>query len=246
MPFTFSHPAILIPFRKAGSITALVIGSIVPDFQAFMTLGVDKKFSHSWSGAFLFDLPLALLLCYLFHGVVRKPFIDSLPHYFTSRFGSWRSFDWKVHVKGNRVTVLVSLLAGIASHIWWDQLTHPGLITGMEKEVTLFGISDPLFVFVQFACSIPALLLIFCTIHRLPVKTVEGQRSNGFIYWTIVVVVVLFVLIGRFLNCHSSRGLIDIVINTTIGGALLGILMASVASSFKTYKSKLYTYIFSE
>lgn len=33
MPFTFSHPAIILPLRKNGSVTALVIGGTVPDFQ---------------------------------------------------------------------------------------------------------------------------------------------------------------------------------------------------------------------
>ncbi|MEM7184808.1 MAG: DUF4184 family protein [Spirochaetota bacterium] len=40
MPFTFSHPAIVLPFVKFPKqwvcLSALIVGSIVPDFEYFM------------------------------------------------------------------------------------------------------------------------------------------------------------------------------------------------------------------
>ncbi|SEF46838.1 protein of unknown function [Flavobacterium urumqiense] len=40
MPFTFSHPAIILPFlkNKKLSATALIIGSMSPDFEYFFRM----------------------------------------------------------------------------------------------------------------------------------------------------------------------------------------------------------------
>ncbi|MCU7548483.1 DUF4184 family protein [Chitinophagaceae bacterium LB-8] len=236
MPFTFSHPAILLPFRKIGSVTALVVGSMVPDFQGFITLDVDKKFSHSWTGAILLDLPLALLCCYIFHGVVRMPLIDHLPRYFKSRFVLFYSFDWVGHVKENSGNVFFSLIAGIASHLLWDQLTHPGIIPGMEAEVEIFGISDPLFVFVQYACSIPPLILIFVVVHRLPVNDIVQEHSNKKLYWGLIALVSTIFTICRFMNCYHSEHFIDILINTSIAGLLAGLIISSIYCSLNKFK----------
>jgi hypothetical protein len=238
MPFTFSHPAIILPFRKVGSVTALVVGSIVPDFQGFITLDVDKKFSHSWTGAILLDVPLALLCCYIFHGVVRMPLIDHLPRYFKSRFIPFYSFDWIAHVKENSWNVFFSLIAGITSHLLWDQLTHPGLIPGMEEEVEILGISDPLFVFAQYACSIPALILIFVVVHRLPVNNIEQEHSNKKLYWGLIVLVFTIFTVCRFLNCYQSERIIDILINTSIAGLLTGLIISSIYCSLKRPKTE--------
>nr|WP_237421370.1 DUF4184 family protein [Flavobacterium sp. HBTb2-11-1] len=70
MPFTFSHPAIILPLRYLPkswfSITALTIGSLTPDFEYFLRMKVKSDYSHTLDGIFWFDLPLALLLTFLF------------------------------------------------------------------------------------------------------------------------------------------------------------------------------------
>lgn len=42
MPFTFAHPATVLPFAKKHSkhisVTALILGSMAPDFEYFCTL----------------------------------------------------------------------------------------------------------------------------------------------------------------------------------------------------------------
>lgn len=42
MPFTFAHPAAVLPFAKKHSkhisVTALILGSMAPDFEYFYTL----------------------------------------------------------------------------------------------------------------------------------------------------------------------------------------------------------------
>ena len=90
MPFTFSHPAIILPFRylpvKWFSFTGLVIGSLTPDFEYFIRMKVQSIYSHTLLGIFWFDLPLAILLAFLFHSLVRDTLFFNLPKTFNPEF----------------------------------------------------------------------------------------------------------------------------------------------------------------
>ena len=74
MPFTFSHPAILLPFvkRKKISITGLVIGSMAPDLEFFFRMRTQSEISHTFHGLLLIDVPLAIIITLLFHGLLKK------------------------------------------------------------------------------------------------------------------------------------------------------------------------------
>ena len=57
MPFTFSHPAIILPLKKLPkkyiSMTGLIVGSIAPDFEYFLRM--KSKYSHTMSGILWYD-----------------------------------------------------------------------------------------------------------------------------------------------------------------------------------------------
>ena len=67
MPFTFSHPAIILPLLKLGknkvSATALIAGSMAPDFEYFINFQMKQIHGHTAAGMFYYDFPLAILLC---------------------------------------------------------------------------------------------------------------------------------------------------------------------------------------
>ena len=83
MPFTFSHPAIILPLtylpRRWFSLTGLIIGSLTPDFEYFIRMTPYSLYSHTLSGLFWFDIPLGLLLCFIFHNLVRDSLCSNLP-----------------------------------------------------------------------------------------------------------------------------------------------------------------------
>jgi len=98
MPFTFSHPAIVLPLKlipkKWFSLTASVIGSLTPDFEYFIRMKVQSNFSHTILGVFWFDLPLGILLAFLFHNIVRNSLFDNLPLPLKSRLIGFNKFNW--------------------------------------------------------------------------------------------------------------------------------------------------------
>ncbi|KFN01337.1 hypothetical protein DJ93_1011 [Bacillus clarus] len=62
MPFTFAHPAAVIPFCKKQSpyisVTALVLGSMAPDFEYFLHFRPYGSIGYTRLGFFYFNLPL--------------------------------------------------------------------------------------------------------------------------------------------------------------------------------------------
>src|SRR5438094_335730 len=128
MPFTFTHPSAVLPFnylpKRWISFSALVIGSITPDFEYFIRMIDESFYSHTWAGLFWLDLPLGFLLWLLYHYVVKEPLLLHLPLFLSRKFNR--------HIPRKRFiiywkripVVFCSLLIGALTHLVWDKLTH--------------------------------------------------------------------------------------------------------------------------
>ena len=80
MPFTLSHAAAALPFRRTRLVmSAVVVGCFAPDFEYFSPLGHHGSFGHTLTGMFVLDLPLGLAVLWLFHRYVREPLTACLP-----------------------------------------------------------------------------------------------------------------------------------------------------------------------
>lgn len=123
MPFTLAHPCVVAPMARGPLIlSALVIGSIVPDFDHFFRYRTGH-FSHSLIGLFAFCLPVGLLLMWWFHSLVKRPTLDLLPDGDRSRLEPYSGpFDFR---SPRRIGwIVVSLLIGAVTHVVWDSFTH--------------------------------------------------------------------------------------------------------------------------
>jgi hypothetical protein len=135
MPFTFSHPAIVLPLEnisgKTLSLTGLVIGSITPDFEYFIRMKIQSNYSHSLPGLFWFDLPLGLLLTFIYHFIVRNQLISNLPKILNRKLSAFKHFDWLTYFKQNWIKVIVSILIGAALHLFgMILLIQPVILSG--------------------------------------------------------------------------------------------------------------------
>jgi hypothetical protein len=232
MPFTFSHPAIVLPLtylpRQWLSLTGLVIGSLTPDFEYFLRMRIKSNYSHTWDGLFWFDLPLGLLLAFLFHNIVRDSLFDNLPTFLRSRFSAFRQFDWNGYFKRNWLVVTISILIGAASHIFWDSFTHDHgyfvlTIPTLQNSVEFFGVQIPILKILQHSSTIIGGLVIAFSINKLPINTAENVNVN-LKYWilfagltlTIIAVRLLFGLelkqYGNVIVTAISAGLISLTI----------------------------------
>lgn len=206
MPFTISHAVAVLPFRHLYShyfsLTALFVGSMVPDFEFFVRMTLYGVWGHTWAGIVYFDIPLGLLLCWLFHRFVRLPLIDHLPDYLYRRFASYRKLDWTHYLKSHPIQVVSSLLIGILTHFVLDNFTHEeGYISHVYFEqltirYPLMGREIPLYHLLQIISSLLGMLVIFYYIHFTPSKPVSNDYttpSQRVRFWFMVVVLGLFI-----------------------------------------------------
>src|SRR5438067_1960438 len=129
MPCTFfSHQAAVLPLKMARpqwfSGTALVIGSMAPDFEFALNGRTGWGLGHSLTGQFLFCLPVTLLLTWLVTRLVARPLALHLPE-----GGAFHLRDFHVLSETSRrprywLKVAPSALLGSFSHIGWDSFTH--------------------------------------------------------------------------------------------------------------------------
>ncbi len=241
MPFTFSHPAIILPLtylpKKWFSLTGLVIGSLTPDFEYFLRMSVKSNYSHTLDGLFWFDLPLGLLLAFIFHDIVRNSLFDNLPTFFKSRFLAFRQFNWNEHFKRNWFVVIISILIGAASHILWDSFTHEHgyfveKIPTLINTVDLFGRQIPILKILQHSSTIIGGLLIALAVYKLPIYKTENENLN-LKYWKIFVGLTLTIIATRLLFGLDIRQFGNVIV-TGISATIISLIL----SSFITKRNK--------
>ncbi|MFT2010268.1 DUF4184 family protein [Pontibacter sp. 13R65] len=245
MPFTFSHPAIVLPvhsvFRRWTSLTGLVVGSLAPDFEKFIRMEAHDPYSHTWRSIFYFNLPMGLLLAFVFHIIVRDALIDSLPGFLRKRLHRFKAFNWVSYFKRNYGVVIVSVILGAASHIFWDSFTHKngravGWFPVLLDSFVYDGYRYTYFFVLQLLSSLVGLLVILVAILKLPpAKVPPASLWNIVIYWlTVFTVTTLVVLLKYVLGEHSKWDLVFIY----IAGGLVGLIATPLllSKAFNSYK----------
>lgn len=212
MPFTFSHPAIILPLKYLPkswfSFTALIIGSLAPDFEYFIRMRVKSNYSHTISGIFWFDLPLVIILSFIFHNIIKNQLYKNLPYFIRNKAVVYIEFDWNNYFKKNWLIVLISGLIGITSHIFWDSFTHNhgyfvNQIAFLRNIISFIGIEIPLWKIAQHTSSLVGGIFILILFSKLP-SDLNSRSNISKRYWVSVFSSTLFIMAFRFaLNINS-------------------------------------------
>jgi len=200
MPFTFSHPAILLPFlkNKKLSATALIVGSMSPDFEYFFRMRMQSEISHTFMGIFLIDFPLGFIVMLAFHEIIKKPLIENAPLFFQKRLGVLKNSNWIDYFKNNFLLVLVSFFLGAVSHILWDSMTHwDGYLVQRFSFFNVEFLSIPVYKIAQHLSSIVGLIYISWYIYTLPADSKELRLIN-LNYWYLTFLFAVFAIAMRF------------------------------------------------
>ena len=81
---------------------------MTPDFEYFIRMKNVSRYSHTPIGLFWFDLPLALLLCFIYHLIVRNSLFDNLPAYLKEKLIIYKDFQWLKYFQARWAIVLIS------------------------------------------------------------------------------------------------------------------------------------------
>ena len=135
MPFTVSHAAAIIPFHKKGFVlSALIVGSMSPDFLYYIPFIPNNHFTHTVQGLFIFCLPASLIALLIYHKILKYPLVSLLSWQIQSRLINTIS-SFKFFPRSQFLWIVNSILLGAFTHIFWDSFTH---ING--QAVLLFSI----------------------------------------------------------------------------------------------------------
>lgn len=124
MPFTVSHAAAVLPFRKLNLVwSAFIIGSMAPDFPYMVGNVQYRGFGHRFPGLVWFTIPAALFALWMFHNVIKRPIVGMMPVGMQLRLQSeLRPFPFGG--VSRFLAILASTVFGVATHIAWDSVTH--------------------------------------------------------------------------------------------------------------------------
>jgi Domain of unknown function (DUF4184) len=124
VPFTFSHPIAVVPLARSPLVfSALVVGSLSPDFEYFLLFATTSIISHSWLGILVFCLPAGLVVLWLWHYLLKDFLVELLPdaHYQRLR-PVCRPFSF--FPASRFLLIALSIVIGAATHFLWDSFTH--------------------------------------------------------------------------------------------------------------------------
>jgi hypothetical protein len=240
MPFTFSHPAIIIPFkwlpRRYVSMTGLVVGSIAPDFEKFIKMSGGNIYSHTFWGILWFNVPMGLALAFLFHLVVRNILIDHSPLFFRERLEHYKDFNWPKRFQKKPVVVIVCIMFAALLHILFDTVTHEGapyiyLFPALLNEVAigpLYFIGDlnvAWVIILNLSLSVLGLFFVIANFIKMPVKSVRKKKKLLLPFW-MVVFVLTSIIIGLKLGIG---GMVDHrhMVYVVMGSGFISILLSS-------------------
>jgi hypothetical protein len=127
MPFTPAHIAAVLPLRKRWNLvwSAMVIGSMAPDFEYFLTLGPKSHRFHEFPGIVIYTLPLSFFILWVLHRFMKGPVLEFLPTGVAERMDPG---PFSFRGLGHIALILLSLSIGIATHLAWDAFTHESTI----------------------------------------------------------------------------------------------------------------------
>jgi hypothetical protein len=204
MPFTFAHPVLIIPLRKYAprfvSLTGLIVGSMVPDFEYFLRMKIKSSISHTPLGLLLFDLPLGILLAYLVHIPVKRSVIDALPGSWRQRLQGVAGLNWSKHWQQYYLLIIISIFIGSVSHLVWDAFTHESgyfvrTFAPLQTSVDIYGHIFPVYKLLQHASTGIGITILSILFLRMPKEPEQAPRhSSNFLPAIILLAILIFVL----------------------------------------------------
>ena len=200
MPFTISHPSIVLPFARLLNrwrlLSATVIGAMVPDFGMFLPWHPDRSETHSRFALFTFCLPVGLIAYWTFQYLVKTPVLEVLPN---GAFSRSRARAAPTDITSVRQWALsaVAIFVGAVSHLIWDAFTHENargvrMFPWLDEPIAEFGSHRLLGVrFLQDATSLIGLAVVVGFIchtlrpepsHPQPQRVLSARERHA---WTL-------------------------------------------------------------
>ena len=177
MPFTVSHAAAVLPLHRLSKhalpLTALMVGSMAPDFGYFFSHEASRALTHSVPGLFIFALPMGLFIWLFYVAFLEKATITLLSDRWHTRFAHTDAITLSLVARASAAIVL-----GAVTHLLWDAFTHRGTFATNAIPALIAptpGFSWlPIYHLLHAVSSVVGLVILAFwarSLHRLPAKS---------------------------------------------------------------------------
>jgi hypothetical protein len=185
MPFTFAHPAAVLPLRRRFKwlqTVPLIVGSVAPDLPYYVPMRFNRLMldTHTLMGVLWLDLPIGLAVL-LFGFVFRRPLTALLsPRARALCLQSVQHFsDQPLHW----VWAPFAIIVGAWTHLLWDSVTHDNgwvvrRVAALSAPISLGWYTGSLCHVMQYVSSIAGLLILWIWFRRLPGPPVESPGPS--------------------------------------------------------------------
>ncbi len=206
MPFTFAHPAAILPLRRSRffQTVPLIIGSVVPDAPYFFPWSVRKYIyeTHTLSTSFTVDVPLgmAFLVAAL---LLKEPLTIMLGP--RARYTCLRSIERFYERPLHWPIALFSMLIGAWTHLAWDSVTHQSgwtaeRVAALSAPVSIFGWSTETSHLLQYLSSIFGLGVLALwfrgLLSRVPSRAAADPSRPAAQWWLLGLIALASLIIG--------------------------------------------------
>ncbi len=251
MPWTLSHPAAVLPLRRLSprllDFPALVLGSMTPDIGYSISRFDLATFAHTLPGSFLACIPTGLILLFIFY-LFCKPISYALPSpHRQALLPCCPTFPRQPLRWG---IILLSLLLGAWTHIFWDAFTHehgwfvvriPWLqqVAGHIGSTTIY-----MFLVMQELSTVVGLVILLLSYrswlrHRPPAAARHSISDTWrYWFWTTIALVSLLVTLPTAMHYAASVPLHgfpfyrSVVFRVAIYGPLIALPFTIVGSIY--------------
>jgi len=173
MPFTFAHPAAVLPLRRFKSLrlAALMVGSVTPDLPYYVPARYGRLMldSHTAMGALWLDVPLGLVAL-LVGFLLRRPLTVLMSP--RSRSLCLQSMERFKEQPRQWLWAPLAVYIGTWTHIIWDAFTHDSgwvvrRVAALSAPITIGAYTGTLCHVLQYVSSVAGLLILAIWYLRL-------------------------------------------------------------------------------
>jgi hypothetical protein len=246
MPFTFAHPAAILPLRRSRFLQTvpLIIGSLVPDVPYFLPTRFGRALfpdTHSLYGSIFICLPMGMALLIL-TVLLREPLTVLLGA--RVRWICLRSIDRFTARPLHWPIALLSILIGSWTHIAWDSFTHQTgwtatRVAALSAPISVFGWDTATSHLLQYVSSVFGLAVMAIWLRSLVMRVPAGVMENqprpraSWLVLAVIALVSLSIGVSRAYlawNASSYYHLGYLLLTRTIGWFAVLYLVAGVVT----------------
>ena len=211
MPFTFAHPAAVLPLRRRFKwfpTVPLIVGSVTPDLPYFVPGRINRVMldTHTVWSSFTVDIPIGMAVL-LFGFLFRRPLVALLSP--RARALCLQAVE---HFKNQPLHWLfapVGVLIGTWTHLLWDSFTHDNgwmvkRFVVLSSPITLGDYTGSLCHILQYVSSVAGLAILAVWYLRLPTPAIEPRAVGSLSSATRTVLLALVCLAAAAIGGYKA------------------------------------------